>query len=106
MVSEMSVLIDTGIFIAFHNIKDENHKRATEIIREIIEGKHGSAYTTDYIEELNTHLLLILKYSTAFLSPSSVRSSILNTSPIFRSVTEPQAKAQASREMGFSQTLY
>jgi len=59
MVSEMSVLIDTGIFIAFHNTKDENHKRANELIREIIEGKHGIAYTTDYIfdEAVTTALM-------------------------------------------------
>lgn len=55
----MSVLIDTGIFIAFHNIKDENHQRATELIREIIDGKHGIAFTTDYIfdEAITTALM-------------------------------------------------
>ena len=63
----MSVLIDTGIFIAFHNIRDENHDRATELIREIIEGKHGIAYTTDYIfdEALTTALMRTGKHELA-----------------------------------------
>ena len=55
----MSVLIDTGIFIAFYNIKDKNHNRANELILEIIEGKQGIAYTTDYIfdESVTTALM-------------------------------------------------
>ena len=63
----MSVLIDTGIFIAFHNIKDENHERATELIREVIEGKHGIAYTTDYIfdEAVTTALMRTSKHDLA-----------------------------------------
>ena len=45
----MSVFIDSGIFIAFHNTRDRNHNRALELIKEIAAGSLGSAYTSDYV---------------------------------------------------------
>ncbi len=45
----MSIFLDTGIFVAFHNKKDENHDRALTIINEVVNGKFGVAYTSDYI---------------------------------------------------------
>ncbi|MCW4050813.1 MAG: PIN domain-containing protein [Candidatus Bathyarchaeota archaeon] len=45
----MAVFIDTGIFVAFHNTRDKNHKRAVEIIKTIASGQHGAAYTSDYV---------------------------------------------------------
>lgn len=63
----MTVLIDAGIFIAFHNIKDVNHKRALALIREIVKGKHGAAFTTDYIfdEAVTTALVRTGKHDIA-----------------------------------------
>ena len=45
----MSVFIDSGIFTAFHNAMDSNNGRAVELMREIVSGGLGSAYTSDYI---------------------------------------------------------
>jgi len=45
----MSVFVDTGVFVAFHNTRDVNHGRAVEIVREIVEGGLGTAYASDYI---------------------------------------------------------
>lgn len=45
----MSVFIDSGIFTAFHNTRDSNNGRAVELMREIVSGGLGSAYTSDYI---------------------------------------------------------
>lgn len=45
----MSIFLDTGIFVAFHNRKDENHDRARTIINEVVNGKFGVAYTSDYV---------------------------------------------------------
>lgn len=45
----MTVFIDSGIFVAFHNTKDSNNRRALEHIREIVAGRLGPAYTSDYI---------------------------------------------------------
>lgn len=45
----MSIFIDTGIFVAFHNKLDENHRRAIDLITEILHGKYGSAFTSDFV---------------------------------------------------------
>jgi len=45
----MSVFIDSGVFVAFHNTRDPNNGRALELMREIVAGRLGSAYTSDYV---------------------------------------------------------
>ena len=45
----MSVFIDSGVFVAFHNTRDSNNSRALELMREIVAGGLGSAYTSDYV---------------------------------------------------------
>ena len=45
----MTVFLDTGIFVAFHNTRDANHTRALELIRTLVEGELGTAYTSDYV---------------------------------------------------------
>ena len=63
----MSALIDTGIFVGFHNFKDLNHENATKLIREVIDGEHGGVYTTDYIfdEAVTTALIRTGRYDIA-----------------------------------------
>jgi len=58
----MSVFVDTGVFIAFHNTRDRNHNRAVELIRSIVNGELGTAYTSDYIfDEAVTYTLMKTK---------------------------------------------
>jgi len=45
----VGIFIDSGFFVAFHNSKDYNNRRALELMREIVAGRLGSAYTSDYI---------------------------------------------------------
>ncbi|MBN2336774.1 type II toxin-antitoxin system VapC family toxin [Candidatus Bathyarchaeota archaeon] len=45
----MTVLIDTGFFVAFHNSRDVNHGRAVTLMQKLLEGEYGQAYTTDYV---------------------------------------------------------
>ena len=45
----MTVFLDTGIYVAFHNTRDVNHQRATQLITLILKGEFGAAYTSDYI---------------------------------------------------------
>jgi hypothetical protein len=45
----MSVFVDSGVFIAFHNVRDANHGRALELMREMASGRLGSIYTSDYV---------------------------------------------------------
>jgi hypothetical protein len=45
----MSVFLDTGVFVAFHNTRDTNHDKALDLVRRIVKGDLGIAYTSDYI---------------------------------------------------------
>lgn len=45
----MSIIIDTGLFVAFHDKKDQNHERATQLIEGVATGDYGLPYTSDYI---------------------------------------------------------
>ncbi len=45
----MSVIIDTSLFVAFHDKKDENHERASQLIESAAAGEYGLLYTSDYI---------------------------------------------------------
>lgn len=43
------ILLDTSFIVAYYNIRDENHSKATEIMKELEEGKYGDLCITDYI---------------------------------------------------------
>ncbi len=45
----MSIFIDTGVFVAFHNPKDENHQDAKEILLKVVKGELGASYTSDCV---------------------------------------------------------
>jgi len=55
----MSVFIDTGVFIAFHNMRDRNHSRAVELVKRAARGEFGILYTSDYVfdEAVTTALI-------------------------------------------------
>jgi len=63
----MSIFVDTGLFVAFHNTKDVNHSRALEIMKNIVTGKLGSVYTSDYVfdEAVTTALVRTRRPETA-----------------------------------------
>ena len=45
----MSVFADTGAFLAYRNTKDRYHEIALELFRDVLKGKYGQIYTSDYI---------------------------------------------------------
>jgi len=45
----MSIFIDAGIFIAYANEKDKFHAQASGLIDDIIENKHGAAFTSNMV---------------------------------------------------------
>ncbi len=45
----MSVLADTGAFLAYRNKKDKYHETALKLFRDALKGKYGQIYTSDYI---------------------------------------------------------
>lgn len=53
----MSVFIDAGIFIAYVNEKDKLHVQASGLIDDIMENKHGAAFTSNAVfDEVVTFL--------------------------------------------------
>jgi uncharacterized protein len=52
------VFIDTGVFVAANNKSDKNHTRATELMKQALEGKFGEIFTSDYVidESITTAL--------------------------------------------------
>jgi predicted nucleic acid-binding protein len=61
----MTIFIDTGIFAAFHNKRDENHARAREIVRRIVKAEFGATFTSDYIFDEAVTLALARTGSSA-----------------------------------------
>lgn len=55
----MSIFLDTGVVVAAHNTHDANHERALEILSEIREGAHGTAYSSDFVLDEAVTLALI-----------------------------------------------
>jgi predicted nucleic acid-binding protein len=45
----LAVFIDTGVFVAANNKSDKNHARATELMKQALEGKFGEIFTSDYV---------------------------------------------------------
>ena len=45
----MSVLLDTGVIIAAFNRRDRHHHWARRHVKQVLEGKWGPPYVTDYI---------------------------------------------------------
>ncbi len=45
----MSVLLDTGVIIAAFNRRDRYHNWARKHVKQVLEGKWGPPYVTDYI---------------------------------------------------------
>lgn len=45
----MSIFIDTGVFIAYANKKDEHHAAASALVETIMKNKYGSTFTSDMV---------------------------------------------------------
>ncbi len=54
----MAVFIDTGVFVAANNRSDNNHARATELMKQALQGKFGEIFPPDYVidESITTAL--------------------------------------------------
>jgi predicted nucleic acid-binding protein len=55
----VSLFLDTGVVVAAHNARDANHARAMEILREVREGAHGTAYSSDFVLDEAVTLALV-----------------------------------------------
>lgn len=71
----MSIFIDTGIFIAYINKKDEHHTIAAHLVEDIMKNKYGAAFTSDMVFDESMTFIL---YKTGDIGKAiSVRDLIL-----------------------------
>jgi len=55
----LSLFLDTGVVVAAHNVRDTHHARALEIVGEVREGVHGTAYSSDFVLDEAVTLVLV-----------------------------------------------
>jgi predicted nucleic acid-binding protein len=55
----VSLFLDTGVVVAAHNVGDANHARGLEIVREVREGVHGTAFSSDFVLDEAVTLALV-----------------------------------------------
>ena len=75
----MSIFIDTGVFVAFHNTRDRNHSRAVELLKQVASGEYGSVYTSDYV--FNEAVTLALMRTKKPIIATAVGELILGNPP-------------------------
>jgi hypothetical protein len=74
----MSVFIDTGIFIAYVNRKDEHHDRASALLEDIMKNKYGPVFTSDFV--FNEAVTFVLYKTGDIEKAKDVRNLILGNS--------------------------
>lgn len=71
----MSIFIDTGVFIAYVNKRDEHNTIATHLVKDIMKNKYGAAFTSDMVFDESMTFIL---YKTGDIGKAiSVRDLIL-----------------------------
>src|SRR5574341_278336 len=55
----MSVFADTEAFLAYRNKKDKYHEIALKLFMDVLKGKYGQIYTSDYIYDEALTLALV-----------------------------------------------
>ncbi len=53
----MTIIVDTGFYFALMISKDKYHEKAKKGFQEMMEGKYGKCYTTDYIMDESLTLI-------------------------------------------------
>lgn len=53
------IILDTSFIVAFYNTRDENHKKAVKLMKDIIKGKYGNLYISDYIFDESVTVIFI-----------------------------------------------
>lgn len=46
---EITIFVDTNVFVSYYNSRDVNHEKARKIIADTISNKYGKAFTSDYV---------------------------------------------------------
>jgi predicted nucleic acid-binding protein len=55
----VSAFVDTGVLVAFSNIKDKNHARAVELLQRAGQGEYGAIFSSEYVFDETVTLALM-----------------------------------------------
>jgi predicted nucleic acid-binding protein len=77
----MAVLVDSGVWIAFYNTRDQHHDNAVRIMNEINSGAYGNLLSTDYILDESVNYCLV-RYSSD--KSVLVGEAIINTTDLIK----------------------
>lgn len=53
------IFLDTSFLVAYIVDKDTNHEKAVSLMKEIVEGEHGSAITSEYVFDETVTVILV-----------------------------------------------
>lgn len=53
------IFLDTSFLVAYIVDKDTNHEKAVSLMEEIVNGKHGSAITSEYVFDETVTVVLV-----------------------------------------------
>ena len=53
------IFLDTSFLVAYIVEKDTNHEKAVSLMKEIVQGEHGSAITSEYVFEETVTVVLV-----------------------------------------------
>lgn len=100
------IFLDSGLFIAQCNKRDQAHERATAILREIEEDKYGSYVITDYVfdEVMTTILARTRNLKLAIETGERLLDSaiIIHLDPKTFSSTFERFRDQGKRDLSFT----
>jgi uncharacterized protein len=82
----MGIFLDSGFYLGMIHLKDENHKRAIELLSEMRSGRFGQIYTSNHIMDETATLVAIrtLKNTTAINKIRSYFSGDMQIASILR----------------------
>ena len=53
------IFLDTSFLVSYIVEKDTNHEKAVSLMKEIVDGKHGSAITSEYVFDETVTVVLV-----------------------------------------------
>ncbi|MBU4220025.1 MAG: PIN domain-containing protein [Euryarchaeota archaeon] len=106
----MSVFADTGAFLAYRNKKDRYHEVALKLFIDVLKGKYGQIYTSDYIYDEALTLALVrtnnvdvaMDIADVILSPR-IKMVFADEELLERSTT--RFKKYSSRNLSFTDAV-
>ncbi len=106
----MSVFIDTGAFLAYRNKRDKYHEIAGKLFRDVLRGKYGQMFTSDYIynEALTLALVRTNNISVAMDIAGVILSPRIKMIFVAKGLLEKSTKAfkqYSGRKLSFTDAV-